>query len=454
MFETLRKMIAGADVEYADLRHETKTEVSVVFGGHDLKEVSSNRSDGYVLRVLDRGGLATVAFTKPEDADRAVRTATENARLLGAGRKEPVRLAGTEPVRDDFRPTLDEDPREVPLEEKIEVTRALNELALGHEKIVTTDLAYRDLIREKHFVSTEGAEVREDLVTTRFSGTIVSRDGDLIQNVRVASGGSGGFHHIRDQEKNFEERTKYALDLLRADPAEGGTYDCILNPGLSGVFAHEAFGHYSEADIVETMPALREKMRIGAELGSEVVTITDDATRADQVGFYRYDDEGVAVRPTSLMRDGVLTGRLHSRQTAAAFDEPLSGHHIAEDYRYHPIVRMGCIYIEPGESTFEDLLARLGDGLYVLDAKGGQTSGESFSFGAQRAYEVKNGKVGRMIRDLNVSGDLFRTLKSIEAVGDDFELSKAGGCGKGQLNIRSCNGGPHILVRGLVVGGA
>jgi TldD protein len=167
-----------------------------------------------------------------------------------------------------------------------------------------------------------------------------------------------------------------------------------------------------------------------------------------------YDDEGVKVRPTQLMKDGVLTGRLHSRRTAAEFDEPVSGHSVAEDFRYAPIIRMGTIFIEPSTRSFDDLISMLGDGLYILDAKGGQTAGENFTFGAQYGYVVKDGKVGDMLRDINISGNLYKTLNDIVAVGDDFVLSKAGGCGKMQLNIRSCSGGPHILVRNLVIGGA
>jgi TldD protein len=114
---------------------------------------------------------------------------------------------------------------------------------------------------------------------------------------------------------------------------------------------------------------------------------------------------------------------------------------------------MGNIFIEPGPYTFDDLLSMLGDGLYLLDAMGGQTSGENFTFGAQYGYRVKGGRKGEMVRDINMSGNLYRTLKNIVAVGKDLILSKVGGCGKGQMNIRSCNGGPHILVHGVVIGG-
>jgi TldD protein len=194
-------------------------------------------------------------------------------------------------------------------------------------------------------------------------------------------------------------------------------------------------------------------MTLGAKLGNRTLNIIDDATRPGQLGFYKYDDEGVAVRPVQLIKNGVLSGRLHSRRTAAEFGEPLSGHCVAEDYRYAPIVRMGTIFIQPGDKSFGELLQSLGDGLYLLDAKGGQTSGENFTFGANYGYEVRQGKIGRMVRDINISGNLYQTLMDISSVGSDLRLSQIGGCGKGQSNIRSCNGGPHIIIDNLIVGG-
>ncbi len=136
-----------------------------------------------------------------------------------------------------------------------------------------------------------------------------------------------------------------------------------------------------------------------------------------------------------------------------SFSTSRDGHCVAEDFRYAPIVRMGNIYIEPGSRSFDDLVAQLGDGLYLLDAKGGQTAGENFTFGAQYGYVVKDGKVGAMIRDINMTGNLYQTLLDIAAIGNDLTLSKTGGCGKGQVNLRSCHGAPHILINNLVIGG-
>jgi TldD protein len=453
MFETLRRMLSIADSDYSDIRYEIKRETKIVFNGKELFHLGSSSTDGFVVRALKNGGLSSVAFTRADDAGESVRIAEENAALIARNIRNPVEFSKTDVIHDTFMPELEEDPRKVPIDEKLRLTQLYNSIPLKHDKIATTHMGYSEIIREKYFLNTEGTEIREDLVTTALGGLITSKDGTLTQNVRVGLGGSSGFALLRDKEDEIEKRTAIALDLLKAQPVAGGTYNVVLNPDLAGVFTHEAFGHFSEADLIEDTPGMRERMQIGAMLGTDVLSITDDPTIPRQLGFYRYDDEGVLARAVPLMKQGVLTGRLHSRRTAAAFKEKPTGHCIAEDYRFSPIVRMGNIFIEPGASTLEELLSALGDGLYILDAKGGETSGESFTFGAQYGYEIRNGKIGAMVRDINMSGNLYQTMKNITGVGNDLVLSQTGGCGKGQLNIRSCHGSPHILMNSVVIGG-
>jgi len=453
VFDRLQKLLGLVRADYADLRYELVRETSIDLSGRELTGLSASSTDGYVLRVLKNGGWSSVAFTRPEDAGRAARSAVENAELLARGGARPVLLAPSPPVRDEYHPALKEDPRQVSAEAKLGLLRRYNDIALDHRSVATTQAAYWDLTRDKYFVSTEGARLREELVTVRISGEIVAKDGSLTQRVRFGFGGSDGLARLRGREAEMADRAKVCVDLLRAESVKGGEYPAVLDQSLAGVFTHEAFGHFSEADIIEDVPTMRAKMRIGAPLGSDVLSITDDPTRPDQLGFYRYDDEGVAARSVALMSNGVLTGRLHSRRTAAELGEPINGHCVAEDYRYAPIIRMGCIFIEPRDKSREELLARLGDGLYLCNHMGGQTSGENFTFGAQFGYEVKNGTPGRMLRDINISGNLYATLKNISAVGNDLTLREVGGCGKGQTNHRSCNGAPHVLVESLVVGG-
>ena len=454
MIQKIKKMLELVEADYADIRYEIKKETVAGFNGRELARVNTNSADGYVLRVLYKGGFSSTAFTKPEDAGKAAAAALADAKLLSRNVRKPVSLAKAPAIKAHFRPEMSEPPEKVSLEEKIALTRAYNEIPLKDPKVITTSIAYNETCRDKYFASTEGTEIHEELATLSIAGLGTAKAGALTQSALFLIGGSDGFFRLRNREDYFEKNTKLLTDLLSAKPVTGGVYNVILDQDLAGVFTHEAFGHFSEADLIEEMPELRKKMSIGAQLGGEAVSIVDDPTVPHQLGFYKFDDEGVPAKRVQLMKNGVLSGRLHSRRTAAAFGDEATGHCVAEDYRYAPIVRMGSIMIEPDPATdFEKLLSRLGDGIYLCGSKGGQTSGENFTFDAAWGFEVKNGKIGQMLRDINIMGNMFTTLKNIAAVGNDPLLSEFGGCGKGQLNRRSCNGGPHVLINGVVVGG-
>lgn len=455
MKSKLKRILEYVNADYADIRYEKKKETIVAYNGKELSGVSANASDGYVLRVLYRGGFSSVTFSRLEDAKRAAAMAVADAKLLSKNVKRPVMLAKVPVLKAEFFPELSEPSQKVSLEEKIELTGKYNAIPLKNSCVVSTSINYNETLRDKYFASTEGAEIRETLDTLSIAGRATAKEGGLTQSTLFLIGGSDGFSRLRGREDYFERTTKVLRDLLAAKPVAGGSYDVILDQDLAGTFVHESFGHFSEADLIENMPKLREKMTIGARLGSDILNISDDPGIPRQLGFYKYDDEGVPAKRVQLMKNGILTGRLHSRRTAAAFGEEPTGHCVAEDYRYAPIVRMGTIMMEPVPGMhFEKMLDRLGDGLYLCGTKGGQTSGESFTFDAAWGYEVKNGRLGRMLRGINIMGNLFATLGNIAAVGDDLALGEFGGCGKGQLNRRSCCGGPHVLIKNVVVGGA
>jgi TldD protein len=137
-----------------------------------------------------------------------------------------------------------------------------------------------------------------------------------------------------------------ASRLLKAPQAKGGEYTVVLDPILAGVFVHEAFGHLSESDHVYENKELRDVMVLGKRFGSPQLNIVDGARVKNLRGSYKYDDEGVPATKTYLIKKGILSGRLHSRETAAKMGEPLSGNARAINYRFPPIVRMTNTYID------------------------------------------------------------------------------------------------------------
>ena len=172
-------------------------------------------------------------------------------------------------------------------------------------------------------------------------------------------------------------------------------------------------------------------------------------------GSYVYDDEGVEGQETDLIREGILVGRLHSRETAAKLGERATGNARALNYRFAPIVRMTNTFIVPGTATPEDLFADVEDGLYVKNWYGGMTSMEQFTFSAGETYMIRDGQIAETVRPVMLSGNVFSTLANLDGVANDLEMNEGGGCGKGgQSPLPVSNGSPHIRLRNCLVGGA
>jgi TldD protein len=218
-----------------------------------------------------------------------------------------------------------------------------------------------------------------------------------------------------------------------------------------GVFVHEAFGHLAEADLALSGGVLASNM--GKKIGSDLVTFYDDGTIEGSFGAFKYDDEGVPTQKTLLIKDGVVTGLMHNRETAQKFNAEPTGNARAEDFRVEPIIRMRCTYMAPRDRSFEELIEKVKVGYYFKSFRGGQANLDgTFQVGIQEGYEIINGEIGEPVRNASISGNTLETLHKVDAVGKDFQLDP-GRCGKGQTAF-ICDGGPHIRVKEVVVGGS
>jgi TldD protein len=277
-----------------------------------------------------------------------------------------------------------------------------------------------------------------------------------VQNAFEANSGSSGFQLVEGFDDQAEAAASRAVDLLSAPPVTGGTYPVIVDPVLAGVFIHEAFGHLSESDFVYENERMKELMELGKRFGSPILNVVDDGAVPGQLGTHRYDYEGVRTGKSYLIREGILVGRLHSRETAAKMGEQPTGNARAVAYHHPPIVRMTNTYIEPGEVSLEEMIRDVKLGVYALDAIGGQTSMEMFTFSAAYAYMIRDGAIAELVRDVVLTGNVFETLKNIDALSDKLEWAPGGpgGCGKGgQWPLPTGFGGPHVRIQNVVVGG-
>lgn len=448
--------MAGLDADYVDIRHEENRKTRILFRGEKLEIVAEYASSGGHVRAYAKGGKATASISDIDRLAAAARSTAAAARLVGSRREKPLLLAPRPAPSGSFPVRTDRDVRRLSLSDKLALVSHYNEQILREPAVVSAEAEYDEFVSRRTFVTSEGQTVEYELVNATIHGLIVAKRDAVVQRVRFAFGGCEDAGRLFGREEDLAQSIAIARELPLAEPARAGTFPVILDPSEASVFIHEAFGHLSEADGLQNNPDFRARLKLGVTLGRPILNVTDDPTLPGLPGSYEIDDEGGAARKTRLITDGKLTGRLHSRETASEFGEPPSANMRAVDAHFTPLVRMSNIFIEPHGAAFDDMVASIDRGYYLCGAKGGQTSGDQFTFGALWGYRIDAGRIGPLVRDINMSGELFSTLAAISMVGDDLRFAERGGCGKGgppQLNRKSGKGAPHIKIDRVTLGG-
>ena len=461
--------LKGYNVDYIEAHFEESEATHIVYRGGRLEEVNRAGTTGGNIRALVKGGWGFVSFSHPDKLQEKVPLAVDEARLAG---REEFEFPAAEPVVDtvtQFHPhpsinsgqALNPLPsRErrnsasVSLAIKKELLDEYNDIMLSSPRIQSSRIDYHDTKRKVIFGNSEGSYIEQSKPDLTLRLTAIARENNEVQQAGLSLGSNGDFSAIEGLHDQVREIARRAVALLSAPHVKGGEYTVILDPVLAGVFAHEAFGHLSEADFVYQNEQLHNIMALGRGFGGKHLNIVDDATIPDLRGSYKYDDEGMPASKTYLIREGILVGRLHSRETAAKMGERPTGNARAINYLFPPIVRMANTFIEPGSVSFEEMLSEIKEGIYVKDWYGGTTSLEMFTFSAGEAYMIRDGKLAELLRPVVLSGNVFVTLGNIDAIGNDLKLNQGGGCGKaGQSPLPVSNGSPHIRIRRCLVGG-
>jgi TldD protein len=256
-----------------------------------------------------------------------------------------------------------------------------------------------------------------------------------------------------------EEAGKNAKEQLKAKACPAGRFDALVEEHLVGVLAHESFGHLSEGDFVVTGGSpLSEKM--GKTLGTEHATIIDGGVPdIEKHGglWLPYDDQGIVSEQTTVLDKGVLQHYLHNRGTAKKLDQEPTGNARAVSFVFPPIPRMTNTYFEPGELSEDEAIEKLGTGVYAIQTRGGQVTGDgSFLFKAVRGYWVEKGEIKYPIREVALSGNILDLLSRVRGATKDLKIKSGyfGGCGKGdQHPLPTGIGGPKLLISGVTFGG-
>ena len=449
--QKLAGIISKLDAEYVEVHLEESQSSHLTYRGKELESSDKTNAIGGNVRALVKGGWGFVSFNSLDKLAEKAKLAVEQAALIGGG---DSKIKSHKPIVDKVTGEVKQNPVEIPLSQKKEVLDEYNQVIWETPKLRTSSIGYSDGYRRYFYINSKGSFIEQEWADVTLRVTAVAAEGSEVQQIGLSLGNRGDFNSIKGLHGQIKEMAENTLKMLAAPQAKGGEYTVVLDPILAGVFVHEAFGHLSEADHVYENPQLREIMTLGKTFGGEILNIVDGAAVPGLRGSYVYDDEGIPSTKTYLVQKGVLCGRLHSRETAAKMREKLSGNARAISYRFPPIVRMTNTYIEPGKTSFKDMISDIKEGIYVKNWYGGTTSMEMFTFSAGEAYMIRHGKIAEMLRPVTLTGNVFSTLKNIDAIGDDLDMNEGGGCGKGgQSPLPVSNGSPHIRIQKCLIGG-
>ncbi|AHJ26975.1 TldD/PmbA family protein [Nodularia spumigena CS-584] len=440
-------------VDYLVIRLEQSEGTDILLRGDQVETLSEGIAIGGHIRACYKGGWGFSSFNQLATIKERIEEAIAAARMVG---DEKTILAPIDPVQAICQlPLTGTDPRKIPVGQKKELCDRYTDILKSVDpRITTTSVRYNDSAQKVIIATSEGTLIQQSWVDMEMRFAATARNGETVQTGKETTGSRTAYEDLTALDEQVKGAAQRAIAALTIPTVKGNTYTVVIDPILTGLFVHEAFGHLSEADMAYENPDLLEVMTIGRRFGTEELQIFDGAAPEGHRGSYFYDDEGTPSTTTQLIKDGILVGRLHSRETAGKLEEAPTGNARCLNYHFNPIVRMTNTWIQRGKTPVTDLFSDIKSGVYARNWLGGMTNGEMFTFSAGEAWMIRNGKIAEPVRDVTLSGNAFQTLADIEAIGDDFYWDESGGCGKsGQNGLAVGCGGPSLRIRDVVVGG-
>lgn len=436
---------------YTDVREETVHATTITIENGVLKENKTKKEQGVTIRLYDGRRWYISSTTESGKVQQEIDSLAGMAIFCPNIEDDPVvkKYEINQEVQLRYK---DCDVSLVPNAWKLAVAEQYADCLKACEKIPRWKVYYVDNHTRKHIVSSKGCDVTFDTQNCCVAPRYV-----LMKDEKPFYGRKDiyrmKFEELKGHEKELEELIREDLAYNEnAVPVEPGEYTCIFSPAVTGVFAHESFGHKSEADFMVGDENMKREWAIGTRVGAELLNIVDTGMEEGS-GYVPFDDEGTRAKKTYLIRDGILSGRLHSAMTAAALKEELTGNARAVSFQFEPIVRMTATYVEPGKSTKEELIAGVKKGIYISDYNHG--SGMStFTIAPNKAYMIRDGHLAEPVKISVITGNVMHTLHEIDGLSAEFELCSfaLGGCGKmEQFPLRVGMGGPYMRVNHLTV---
>lgn len=444
-------MIAWSRNYYSDIRLEDVFETKIIYRDGKLQEKRVRKEKGAFLRAYDGKRWyysSSTELTKlQEEMEKLYKMANENMQIY-----ENDIVKNFEVNKGNYLKYGDKKVSNIDIEDKDRLLKSFFEALKKAKYLKTWSSTYIDNITEKHITSSKGTDVIFDMQRcgVKISLTFANGENTFSDSFQI---GEEYFNDIEKSVSKLDEFIKRAEEfLIESKPVKPGKYTVILSPQAAGVFAHESFGHKSEADFMVGDETMFKEWAIGSTVGSKILSIADSGTIGGS-GFVPFDDEGTKARKNYLIKDGKLAGRLHSSKTAASLKENVTGNARAMSFEYEPIVRMTSTYILPGKNTLKELVKGVKEGflIYTINHGSGMST---FTIAPSISYRIENGEIKEPARISVITGTVFDALKNIDAVSDKLEIESfvTGGCGKmEQYPLPVAFGGPYVRVLNMNV---
>ena len=445
-----RRGASYADARVMDIRSR---ELSTKNG--EVGTLNEAESLGLGIRVIALGawGFASTDRLTREGVSACAARAVDIAKASALAKLKDVVLAPEAAVVDTWQNPFVKDPFRIPVERQLDLLLAADAAMRGVKGVTLAETAMAFRRIEQFYVSTEGSRIHQVKVQSGAGIVALSFAGDEIQK-RSYPNSFGGQHTLEGYEMvesldlagHAPRVAEEAVALHSAAQCPAGTRTLLLESAQLGLQIHESVGHPIELDRVLGMEAnyaglsflTLEKLRT-LRYGSEIVNVVADArlSHGSGLGTFGYDDEGVPARCTPIISNGLFTGYLSSRETAALVGEKQSGGTVrAESWNRLPMIRMTNVSLLPGKGSSADLLASTDDGIWMETNRSWSIDDHryNFQFSTEIAWEIKGGKRVRMLKNPSYSGITTEFWNSCDAIcgPEEWKLWGTPNCGKGQ----------------------
>ena len=439
--------------QYADIRVvDNRTETLSVKNGV-TENLSYAETIGFGVRVLVDGawGFASSRELTNENIDSVTLLALEIGRASALVPGEMIDIGPPVTSRGFYQTPVEINPFSVSLEDKLGVLLAADGEMARVEGLRVRRGNMTFIQEKKWFANTDGAFTEQTIYETGAGIQATAVGGGEVQvrsypNAGLRQQVTAGWEAILDWDLpgNAERIAGEAVALLTADPCPSEiTTTVILGGAQLALQVHESCGHPIELDRVFGTEAayagtsfLTTEKLDNFQYGSEVVNMTAESQRPLGLGTYGWDDEGVPAQSTPIVKDGLFVGYLMSRETATQIGKTSNGCMRASGWNRIPLIRMTNVSLEPGAWDFDDLIADTDDGIYMETNRSWSIDDlrYNFQFGTEIGYEIKNGKLGRMLRNPTYTGITPEFWNSCDAVCSEnhWEMWGTPNCGKGQ----------------------